>query len=306
MSDRRHLPLVPLPEPTSRRAGPRDRGLLTVTGGVDAGRLISVPEGLVVTLGRSPEVSVQLSDESLSRAHARLASVGGEHTITDCGSTNGTYVNDRRILDVVRLKDGDRVQLGASTVLRFSLVDAAEERALRGVQEAGTKDALTGIANRRTLDERLAHEIALAARHGDELSVIMLDVDHFKRVNDTHGHLAGDAVLRALARAVEEVLRAGDFVARYGGEEFVVVARGVDVVHARAIADRVRLWITELVVPFDGEELRVTVSAGVASLACCGASPGREKLLALADERLYRAKRLGRNRVVGAEPAEGP
>ncbi|HWL85746.1 MAG TPA: GGDEF domain-containing protein, partial [Polyangiaceae bacterium] len=170
-------------------------------------------------------------------------------------------------------------------------------------------DGLTRVYNRKHLDERLDVEVAFAMRHGTELSVILIDVDHFKRVNDTYGHLAGDAVLRTTAQVMAHSLRHEDLLARYGGEEFVVVARGTSLDNAVLVADRLRNSIAATMVPFEEHLLHVTVSAGVASIRDCG--PGatnanvsdlpalKTSLLSTADQRLYAAKQAGRNRVVG-------
>jgi diguanylate cyclase (GGDEF)-like protein len=279
--------------------GTRTRGVLTVSAGSDAGRLISIPGGSVVTLGRSEECVARFDDVSLSRVHARVMRIGTDYVLSDAGSTNGTYVNDHRIGDAAQLSDGDRVQLGSATTLRFSLVDEAEERALRQVYEASMKDALTGVANRKHLEERLDAEIAYAIRQSTELSVVMIDVDFFKKVNDTYGHLAGDAVLRCVGDILGKHARTEDLAARYGGEEFVIVARGTTAAEACLLADRIRTHIAATPVVFDGKTIRVTNSAGVASLADCGENRDKATLLSCADGRLYKAKQQGRNRVIG-------
>ncbi|MCC6644781.1 MAG: diguanylate cyclase [Polyangiaceae bacterium] len=278
----------------------RDRGVLTVTGGEEAGRLISLSEAQF-TFGRSDEATVRLADVSLSRIHARLIRAGGHWIIADAGSTNGTFVNDARLTKPVALADGDRVQLGSSTVLRFSLVDQAEEQSLRQVYEAAMKDGLTGVSNRKHLEERLDAEVAYALRHETELSLVMLDVDHFKRVNDTFGHPAGDAVLRFMAATLQQTLRTEDLLARYGGEEFCILVRGVDARTTTTVADRLRLWISQSPVDWQGQQIWITSSAGVASLACCGEARDKATLVSTADQRLYKAKHGGRNRVVGPD-----
>jgi two-component system, cell cycle response regulator len=275
----------------------RSRAVLVVVSGHDVGRVISLSES-TATLGRSEECSVRLSDESLSRVHAQVVRVAGNWMLADKGSTNGSYLNDQRVERPSRLSDGDRIRLGASTTLRFSLVDEVEENALRRVYEAAIRDALTGVANRKHLEERLASELAFALRHGTPLSVLIMDVDHFKRINDSFGHLAGDAVLRGVAGVLARGIRTEDLLARYGGEEFVVLARGIGVAEAAAMGERLRSLLASNVVTFEGREIRVTSSGGVASLACCGEKRDRATLLGLADSRLYQAKQTGRNRIV--------
>jgi len=276
----------------------RSRGVVVVMTGVEVGRVFSLTEA-VNTLGRADECNVRLSDDGLSRIHAQIVRVAGNWMLTDKGSTNGTYLNDVRVQSPSRLKDGDRVQIGATATLRFSLVDEAEERALRQVYEAAMRDALTGVANRTHFEERIDSEIAFAVRHKAQLSVVLFDVDHFKRVNDTYGHLAGDEGLRNVGALLSSSVRTEDLVARYGGEEFVVVARGIDVAGAQLMADRLRVVLGQRPVEFQGHRISVTASGGVASLDCCGEQRNKSTLLATADARLYQAKQAGRNRVVG-------
>lgn len=175
------------------------------------------------------------------------------------------------------------------------------------LEASAMTDGLTQLANRRHLDRRLAEEVARANRYGAPLSVLLLDVDHFKKVNDGHGHSAGDAVLREIARELRSSVRIMDLAARYGGEELLVLAPSTPSHAAHVFAERLRAQIEHLAIDAPGAEraLRVTVSIGVAQLA-----PGHDgaSVLAAADEALYEAKRSGRNRVVVARsaPADPP
>ena len=194
------------------------------------------------------------------------------------------------------------------SVAGFTVVIRDATRRRRREEELEAKvytDALTGVANRRYFDEVAPREADRASRLHDPVSLVALDIDHFKRVNDTHGHAAGDAVLAAVARAIRDAAREIDVVARLGGEEFAVLLPSTDAGGARAAADRIRLAIEQLVVRAEGTVLRVTVSAGVAELAGAseaGNTEGVDRLLARADAALYAAKRRGRNCVVLAEP----
>jgi two-component system, cell cycle response regulator len=274
------------------------RAVLTVLAGADIGRVLDVA-GMSITFGRRRTCSHMISDPSVSGLHARITTMSGMFVLSDEGSTNGTFLNGIRISEPATLTDGDRLHLGR-VLLRFALVDEAERLALKRMYETALHDTLTGLFNRKHLDERIEAEIAFARRHkGHELSILMVDVDHFKSVNDTYGHLAGDAVLRAVAASILGTVRAEDFVARYGGEEFVIVARDAGVPAARTLAERVREMIAQGVVTYDGSEIRVTASVGVASMMANGQSLDKTTLLETADERLYEAKRAGRNRVVG-------
>ena len=283
--------------------GPEERasGVLTFATGLEAGRVFTLPELGMTTLGRSGECDLRFDDASVSGTHAQIARVAGVFVLVDARSTNGTYVNDERATQPVHLQDGDRIRLGKSAVVRFTLMNKEEETALKRVYEASLRDGLTGIFNRKHLEERLDAELAYAIRNRTPLAVAMIDVDHFKKVNDTYGHQAGDAVLKSTATLLARTLRTEDVVARYGGEEFTIVARGIELLQVGHLAERVRVQIEQMSVPFTTGALRVTVSIGVATLACCGEPPTKSNLLAIADRRLYRAKQTGRNRVVASE-----
>jgi diguanylate cyclase (GGDEF)-like protein len=288
----------------SRAANPvdRSRGVLSVLSGSEAGRVMSLPPGIVITLGRSDECTYRFNDVSLSRSHAQLMVVDGQYIFHDANSKNGSTVNGTPARTPMPLRDGDRLLLGTGTSLRFALVTEDEERALIRAYEAAMRDGLTGVFNRKHLDERLEAEVAFALRHKTALTVIMVDVDHFKRVNDTYGHQAGDAVLRHVAVMLGSGLRAEDLLARYGGEEFVIVARSIALDAGLVLAERLRQTVAQTPTPLPGSApLAVTLSAGVASLSCCTARVDRATLIGLADARLYRAKATGRNRVVGPE-----
>jgi diguanylate cyclase (GGDEF)-like protein len=162
---------------------------------------------------------------------------------------------------------------------------------------AATRDPLTGANNRANLEATLEREVSLAQRHGTPLSVIMLDLDHFKRINDRHGHATGDCVLRTLVARVGQCIRSSDALYRYGGEEFVIVLRSTDLRGAALLAERIRQAVESLTIECEAKGLRVTVSGGVATLALGDDAAG---LLQRADKALYRSKSGGRNRVTAA------
>ena len=274
----------------------RDRATLTVLTGLHAGQLFGM-EGVETVVGRGPNADVVIDDSAISRRHASFVrSEAGKFTVSDLGSTNGTFVRGRAI-QLVALSSGDRVQLGPSLVLRFAVTDETEEALLRRLYESSTRDALTGAFNRKYFAERLGTEAAYAERHSTALAVLMIDVDHFKAINDRWGHLVGDQVLRALANTITRTIRKEDVFARYGGEEFAVLARAAQPVDAERLAERLRATIEGLRVPTANAILPITVSIGVAYLSECKGPPDVD-LVALADGRLYRAKAAGRNRVV--------
>jgi diguanylate cyclase (GGDEF)-like protein len=276
----------------------RDRATLTLVSGPSAGSFHSLVVD-VNLIGRGKECTVRIDDLGISRTHARIVRTGpGDYTIEDLDSRNGTFVNGDRIVKQA-LSEGDRVGAGPSTEFRFGFTNEDEEGLLRRLYESSVNDALTGAFNRKHFTERMAGEIAYAKRHKTPLSLVLFDLDHFKRVNDSHGHLAGDHVLRSVAGLVKRTLRAEDVFARYGGEEFAVIARGIDVERAYLFAERIRITVANAKIEFNRTNVPITVSVGVASLDCCGDAQGNEALVAKADERLYAAKRAGRNRSVG-------
>jgi diguanylate cyclase (GGDEF)-like protein len=244
---------------------------------------------------------MRIDDLGVSRRHARITRQGTEFFVEDLESRNGTFVQDVRVTKKV-LTDGVRIGLGPIVMLRFGYIDELEEGMLRRLYESAVLDALTGAHNRKHFDERLAGEVAYANRHKTELSLVLFDVDHFKQINDTFGHLAGDGVLRTIVSLVRKALRAEDVLARIGGEEFAVIARGIDGRRGRALGERVRSLVERAKFDLGGKSLQVTVSVGVASLgAMGGGEPSGSELVDWADQRLYRAKESGRNRTIGPE-----
>jgi diguanylate cyclase (GGDEF)-like protein len=295
------MPTLMDEETTSTRLGTlrvRDRAVLTQMTGLEAGRVCEIVIA-EATFGRSTECTHAFDEASLSRVHARLAKEGGAYVLYDLGSRNGIFVNDAKV-EKHTLHDGDRVRLGTAVTLRFQLVDEQEKQTLVRVFESSVKDGLTGAWNRKYLDERLRGEVAFATRHRTAFSIVMTDIDHFKKINDTYGHPAGDEVLRVTSALMRAAIRTEDILGRYGGEEFVVVARGADLKAAVQLAERLRVIIERRPVEADGVTIARTISAGAASLECCGPEPTVEKLVSIADDRLYRAKEGGRNRVCGA------
>ncbi len=250
-------------------------------------------------IGRAQDAELWLSDDGVSRRHARLVHEAGRYFIEDLESANGTFVQGERVTRR-RLEDGDLIQVGPSAVFRYSIADADQEALLERLYSASVTDSLTGAGNREHFDTQLASELSFARRHKADCGVIIFDLDHFKKVNDTYGHPAGDEVLIQVAAAVRKELRAEDVFARYGGEEFAVILRGIDARGAGALGERLRQAASALVIRHGTHTLRVTLSAGCASARELDDARG-EDLVALADRRLYAAKRGGRNRVVHSD-----
>ena len=280
--------------PVSRRA------VLLRTDRRGCGQLIALPSGRL-RLGRSWEAEGRVDDDSVSRFHAEISVEQGAFFINDLGSANGTFLDDERVTRAA-LRDGSLLRLGGRVTFRFSVMEEDEQRALSSLQDLGHCDPLTRVYNRRHLEQHLAAELAFAERHGSSISLILLDIDRFKEVNDRHGHLAGDLVLERVANLITGQIRVEDMLARYGGEEFIIVLRQTPVGGAEVLAERIRRAVAEAAIEIAPEQtLQVTLSAGCASLACASRA-GAGQLLEIADRRLYLAKQQGRNRVVGALP----
>lgn len=283
-----------LPAGDTSKSSARDRGVLVRVDGPSNGQVHSLSAAEVV-IGRASASDFRLTDEGVSRRHALLVHTRGHYFIQDLDSSNGTFLEGRRVRRAP-LMEGDLIQFGPHASFRFCLMDAKQERAMMRLYEETTVDALTRVYNRRFIDKRFDEELAYALRHKTELSVVMLDVDYFKHINDRHGHTSGDVVLRRIAEVITDQLRTEDVLARYGGEEFLVLLRGIPHRGATSVAERVRAAVQNAQIRVGRVNLRVTISAGVASLDS-GVSNTKDDLIAQVDERLYRAKRQGRNQV---------
>ena len=272
---------------------------MTVLTGASPGAIHTLGPGHTI-LGRDEALAFRLLDRGVSGCHARIYCHQGLLWLEDLDSTNGTYVNNNRVERPLQMRDGDRIQLGEHTLLRVSLQDPTEKEAARRMYHAAVLDPLTGVYNRGHLEVVLAAEYAFADRHRTPLAVAFIDLDRFSAINDTLGHPAGDAVLRHVAQTIRHGLRMQDFVARYGGEEFFIIARGIDINGAMAMAERVRRTI-EHIQPTIGEtSVTVTASLGVAAFEAATPYASVDELIAAADRAVYRAKAEGRNRVCEA------
>ncbi len=252
-------------------------------------------EAAETVLGRSNQADLRLTDDGISRRHARILKAGGDVIIEDLNSANGTMVNGELVTQRV-LKNGDKISIGASTVVRFSFNDTLDESFQQKMIEAALRDGLTRAYNKRYFLERLETEYAFAKRHHAELSLLLFDIDFFKKINDTRGHIAGDAVLVELSSVIQSMLRAEDVFARYGGEEFAILARGTSLAKAALLAERIRARVEATDFTYEQLSIPVTISVGVAGLPetrCDDAT----QLVAGADTALYDSKRSGRNRV---------
>jgi len=277
-----------------------ERAYLIVLSGQNVGEMYKL-SGEQVTMGRGGSADIRLVDEGISRFHARIRAEGGHMVVEDLESRNGTFLNGERVTAARKLEDGDKIQVGRTTVLKFSFHDQLEESFQRKMFDSALRDGLTRAYNKRYFLDRLAGEIKFAQRHRSPLALMLFDLDHFKRVNDTQGHLAGDRVLAEFAGYVLDSIRNEDVFARYGGEEFAILSRMVGVGDAMRFADRLRRGVENLRIEHNGVIIPVTTSIGVACLPEMVVENANEMLMA-ADRALYHAKGTGRNRVVLCKP----
>jgi len=285
----------------------KQRACLVFVGGLDVGKVVAVDRDNLV-FGRDPLCDIVLQDDGISRKHIRVDRQGKDAIVlTDLGSTNGAFVGGERVSTAV-LQQGDKVLVGRRTIFKFEVQDEIDMTYQRQIYESSTLDGLTGVFNRKYFNQRLLAELSFSRRHGLPMSLLMFDLDHFKKVNDTWGHPTGDAVLIGVAGAIKKMIREEDVLARYGGEEFVILTTGIGEEGAAAFAQRVRARIeNERIESPDqrGKVLQVTASLGVATLVPEYAlrqtvTMAPEIIVSVADRNLYKAKELGRNCVVAS------
>ena len=306
----RDAPTTGVTDTTTPPLPSRSGAALMVLGGPMAGHLETLPvHGGILGRGKTADVSIE--DSSVSRRHARIGHGAAGFFLEDLGSANGTYVDDELVEGIVELPATCRIQLGNHTVLQFTEVDDEGLQAHRQLQRSLRIDPLTGVGKRSQMEHRLHEEVAYARRHDRAASAMLIDVDHFKEVNDTHGHPAGDAVLVAFAGLLEDIVRIEDSVFRYGGDEFCVLVRGETEIGLELMARRIGAAVRNLQIPHGDAVLGVTVSLGVGSVSYgeegsmatlddsvdAVVEPDHLRLLDIADRALLQAKREGRDRV---------
>jgi diguanylate cyclase (GGDEF)-like protein len=272
-----------------------------------SGELIAVPiplEREEVILGRAFEADVRVNDTKVSRQHAKINvrpaqnRSGSQYVLTDLSSRNGTYLNGRRITSEV-LTNGDKISLGEH-ILRFDLLDEIDREYQRQIHRLISHDDLTGLLSGRSFFSELRREAGRAKAESRPFCVLMMDLDHFKQVNDTYGHLTGSRTLEELAACIVKNMRTGDAAARFGGEEFAAFLLDAELPQAVVAAERIRVEVerNDFSVVRTGtpdEKHRITISIGVSSFPEDSRDP--IELVEMADSALYRAKREGRNRV---------
>lgn len=250
----------------------------------------------VLTIGRDPENGIVLESESVSRRHCRLERYKGARYIIDLNSTNGTFVNNVAVTRA-KIESGARIQVG-DMIFKYLTGDDVETAYFEEVHKLAVTDGLTQIPNKRALDEFLEREVARARRYNRSLALLMIDIDHFKRINDTHGHLTGDVILRELAALISQRVRKEEMFARYGGEEFAIVLPETDRNGALQLAEALRKLVENAQFVFEGLVLKITISIGI-GIFRKDEHQTVQDLIKLADSNLYIAKNKGRNRVYG-------
>jgi diguanylate cyclase (GGDEF)-like protein len=248
-----------------------------------------------LALGRAEDSDIRLTDHSVSRRHARIEPAADGFFVSDQNSTNGTFVNDRQLDGPRLLRDGDYLRVG-NCLYRYLAGGNIEAEYHEEIYRLTILDGLTQIHNKRYLDEFLEREVVRSQRHHRPLSVLALDIDRFKAVNDSLGHLCGDFLLRELAGVIRGQVRQEDLFARAGGEEFVVVLVETNKDGAVLVAERLREAVATHEFRFEATPVKLTVSVGLATTLGSDLTTATH-LRQEADEKLYEAKRTGRNRV---------
>lgn len=265
---------------------------LVIIYGAELGRRIELEEGSI-EVGRSSNCELVIDDDSVSRQHARIFWSESSYVLKDLGSTNHSYINDK-IVHEQSLVDGDLVKIGRA-ILKFISGNNIEVSYHEEIYRLMTFDGLTGIYNRRYFYETLHREISRSQRYVRPLSLVVFDIDFFKSVNDTHGHLAGDALLRQLAQLVRNRIRREDIFARLGGEEFAILLPEIESQGALVFSEKIRRIVEENRFHYEQLTLSITISLGVAVWRSTFANG--EEFFKMADDALYVAKQNGRNRV---------
>lgn len=277
------------------------------------GELLAIPIPLdrdEVILGRALEADVRINDVRASRLHARITAepdpaagqppARARYRLTDMQSTNGTMLNGEEISEAI-LKDGDKISIG-DHILRFELLDEIEHEYQQQIHMLLAHDELTGLLTSKSFFLELRREAARAQYESRPFCVLMMDIDHFKQVNDQYGHLAGSQTLEQVGPVITQALRAGDVAARFGGEEFAAFLLDADIAQGLVAAERVRSAVEQHKFQVRSHEphkeaanISITMSVGVATFPEDGRDP--IELVEKADAALYRAKRSGRNRI---------
>ena len=247
-----------------------------------------------IVAGRSPSLAFNINDPSVSRNHVKFCYKGTDVEVEDLNSTNGTFINERKLNKPDVLRDGDMVRIG-TIVFKFFAQGSMESLFHDRIYRMATIDATTQIFNKKYLMETLEAEFKIAKTYGRPLSLIMYDLDFFKKVNDTHGHNAGDFILKECSQIAKASVRKQDTLGRFGGEEFGIVLPDSEMRAAAEMAERIRKAVGAHPFQFENKVIQQTISMGVAQLTPQVASV--QDFLDIADKKLYRSKGAGRNQV---------
>ncbi len=271
------------------------------------GDLLAVPIPLdreSVILGRALGADVRINDTKVSRQHAQIITVVDPETknssyhLVDLDSSNGTFINGHRTNEET-LRNGDKITIGKH-ILRFELLDEIDREYQLQIRRLLAHDDLTGLLSSRSFFSELRREAARAKVEKRRFCVLMMDVDFFKLVNDTYGHLTGSKSLEEIGICISDTMRSGDVAARFGGEEFAAFLLDADLPQAIVAAERIRIAIEEYNFSVirkgkPSETHNITISIGISSFPDDSDDP--IELVEMADSALYRAKSLGRNKV---------
>lgn len=276
--------------------------VLIHTDGPDLGKRFDL-KGKIIYIGRDPDNEICIDEETVSRRHSKIEKKGRKTTITDLESTNGTYQNDTKLDPFVEytLHDGDRAKIGRS-IFKYLSGNVIETLYYEEIHKMAIMDGLTNLYNKRYFMEALDREVARARRYKRPLSLIMIDIDHFKKVNDTYGHLAGDHILMELGELLKSRVRREEIVIRYGGEELAILLPETNKEGSANVAELIRKKVDNHVFTFANKRIKITISAGVSEVA--EGDYNFKEFLNIADKRLYAAKNAGRNKVVFKLPPE--
>jgi diguanylate cyclase (GGDEF)-like protein len=268
--------------------------VLIYPGGAELGKRYELAGSKEVVIGRGGDCDIQVDRDSVSRRHAKVSRSGSGWVVQDLGSTNGSYVNDAQITQY-GLRDGDLLKIG-NAIFKFLMGGNIESAYHEEIYRMTIIDGLTQAFNKRYFVENLEKEIPRCTRHQRPLSLVMFDIDHFKKINDEHGHLTGDYVLKEMARRVRTRVRKEEVFARYGGEEFALTLPETSREQAMKVSEDIRKLVCAEPFDFEGDRIPVTISLGVATVINEVAA---DAFVKMADDNLYKAKRAGRNRVIG-------
>jgi two-component system, cell cycle response regulator len=249
----------------------------------------------VVLIGRGDDADITISDTSISRRHSKIERIEDEYVLVDLGSTNGLFLNGKKIKEKT-LKDGDKIKMGR-VVLRFGFQDSLDKDYHERLRSMAIRDGLTKIYNKRHFMEVLAREFSFSNRNDVELSLVVFDIDDFKKINDTYGHTVGDQVLKTISQLLDKEVRGYDIFARYGGEEFVFLLRGISSKNTQTFAERIRRIIDTYPFVINDQRVKVTISVGFSVTNPFMKFKKMEDFIADADKYLYKSKREGKNRI---------